>query len=143
VLDRDRISRAQPPVVIVLLVEHGLPAGRDLRCEILDRDLVDSVEVFGAHVVGHPVALPHPNVDDRRVEARLFAEFARRGFGEHLALLDDASDHVPVIVDGAMEHEVLVAASDDDRGLACRPQSAATAACSFAVASPAGVPAGK
>ena len=141
--DGDRCGRRQPPVVVVLLVEHGFPPGRRLNREILDRDIVDADRVLAAPVVRYPIPLPHSYVHDGGVEARFLAELARGGFGERFAVLDDTGDDMPVIVDRPVEHQELVASPDDDRGLASGPQSAATAACSFAVASPAGVPAGK
>src|SRR6266568_1733870 len=142
-LDRDRIRQAEPPLGVVLLVEHRLPTHRYFHRKVLDFDLVDSGEVLAPPVVRHLVLLPDANVDDDGVEARLLAEFAPRGFGERLALLDDACDDMPVIVDRAMEHQVALVSIDDHRDLASGPQSAATAACIFAVASPAEVPAAK
>src|SRR5437870_1672169 len=141
--DGDGVIASEPFVRVVLLVEHRFPAHRHLDRKVLDRDLVDSGEVFAAHLVGNPITLRHPNVDDRRVEAGLLAELTSGGFGERLTILDHTGDYVPVVVDCAVQHQELVAPLDDDRGLSGRPQSAATAACSFAVASPAGVPAGK
>jgi len=141
--DRDRIREAEPAVGVVLLVEHRFPASRYVHDEALYRDLIDSSEVFSPHVLRHAVALVHPNIDDLGVQAGLFAQLSRRGAGERLAFLDDSGDHVPVIVDRAVKHQEFVASADDDRGFAGGPQSAATAACSFAVASAAGVPAGK
>src|SRR2546423_7431597 len=141
--NRDRFGGREPPGVIVLVVEHGFPIGRDLHREILDRDLVDPRQIFAAHLVGNPVALRDPYVNDSCVEAGLLAQLTRRGLRECLILLDDAGDDVPVIVDGPMKHQVQLAAADDDRRLAGCSQSAATAAWSFAVASTAEVPAGK
>src|SRR2546423_220752 len=128
VRDRDRLGGSEPPVIVVLLVQHGLPPRSDFHCEILDRDGVDAFEIVAAHARGHPVALRNAYVDDGGVEAGLLAQLARRGLGERLAVLDDARDHVPVIVHGTMEHQELLIAPNDDRGLATGPQSAATAA---------------
>src|SRR2546430_1062860 len=136
--ERNRLRRSQPPVVVVLLVEHGFPTGRRLSREILDCDIVDAGRVLAAPVFRYPVALPHAYIHDGGAETRFLAELARRSLGERLVLFDHTGDDVPVVVDRPVEHQELVASPDDDCGLASRPQSAATAACSFAVASPAG-----
>src|SRR5438309_10357271 len=120
---RYRFRQAQRAVRVGLLVEDGLPTSWHRDREVLDRDLVDSAEIFAAHLFGHAVALPHPNLRDGRIEPRLLAQLAGRGFGECLAVLDDARDDVPVILDRAVEHQEIVAWADDDRGLASGPPS--------------------
>jgi hypothetical protein len=88
-----------------------------------------------AHRVRHAIRLRHLEVHDRRVEAGFLAQLAGRCLGERLAFLDDSGDDVPVPIDRAMQQQEVAAPADDDGGLARRPQSAATAAWSFAVAS--------
>jgi len=104
VCDRDGVVPSEPLVIVVLLVEHRFPAHRHLDREVLDSDLVDSGEVFAAHLVGNPVTLRHPSIDDRRVEAGLLAELTSGGSGERLAILDHTGDYVPVVLDCAVQH---------------------------------------
>src|SRR5438445_12284972 len=80
-LDRDRIRQAEPPIGVVLLVEHRLPTGRYFHRKVLDFDLVDSGEVLAPSVVRQPVALPDPDCHHERAEAWRLADFAARASG--------------------------------------------------------------
>jgi hypothetical protein len=113
--------------MVVLLVEHGLPASLDFHREVLDRDQVDSGEIFVPHPVGHAVALWEADIGDDLVEPGLLAQLAFGRLSERLAVLDHAGDHMPIVLDGAMEHQEVARSPDDDRDLAGSPQSAATA----------------
>jgi len=101
VQERHRFLRATPPIVVVLIVEPGLPALGHLDSEAVDDDLLDIHCEAGTNrrrLSAQRVAVAAPEIDHKALDAGtdLLLQLASRGLGGGLVLLERPGDDVPV-----------------------------------------------